>query len=664
MCGIAGILLSHRSNDTDRLRLIDPMTGSMRHRGPDGADCWVEKDAGIALGHRRLAIVDLSPLGRQPMRSHSGRYIISYNGEIYNFPDLRKTLEGLGRRFAGGSDTEVLLAAIEVWGIEAALQRCTGMFALGLWDTMTRTLHLARDRIGKKPLYIGMAGKTLLFASELKAFNVFPDFRRELDQASAGEMLISGWVPDHMCIWKDAFKLAPGGLLSLSADDLDRASGAADLQKRTRIWWSLGAIAADGRNSLFQESEETLVSQLDELLRLAVRQRMVADVPVGAFLSGGIDSSAVAALMQAQSARPVRTFTISFGDKAFDESAHAAEVAHHLGADHTELHLTPDAARDVIPSLPKIWDEPFGDESQIPTYLVSKLARAHVTVALSGDGGDECFGGYARHYALGSIRRVQQLHPSLRGALSALAGSMTGGAARSILDRVPMGGRMRHALRSDRLRRLSLLLDTNNEDQLVNKLIRGNSPIFGNPGAAPSRPAPDFGDLVSRVIYEDMSGYLPGDILVKLDRAAMANSLEGRCPLLDHRVIEFSWRLPTAMKVRDGRGKWILRQVLRRYVPDDLIDRPKQGFDVPVASWLRGPLREWASDLLADLSSDNAGLTDAVKVKHCWSEHVSGRADLSRELWPLLMFQSWRREAMGVSAGQNAIPHQYAMTGA
>ncbi|UCI07407.1 asparagine synthase (glutamine-hydrolyzing) [Mesorhizobium sp. B1-1-8] len=645
MCGIAGILLANDAADTGPLDEIAQMMTSLRHRGPDGEGVWTDREAGIALGHRRLAIVDLSEGGRQPMYSASGRYVVTFNGEIYNFRDLRRELEGAGHRFHSTSDTEVMLCAIESWGLEAALRRFAGMFAFALWDLKTRTLHLARDRMGKKPLYVALAGRALVFASELKAINRFPGFSADLDFDAAAAMLSKGWVPDHRCIWRDAFKLPPGSVLSIKAADIAEAGGAASLSQRSSRWWSLAEVAANGRQQPIVGGDDELTDELDDLLRLAVRERMVADVPLGAFLSGGIDSSAVVALMQAQSRSPVRTFTIAFAEGGFDEAPYAAEVARHLGTDHTELHLSSAAARDVIPELPRIWDEPFADESQIPTLLVARLARQHVTVALSGDGGDECFAGYGRHFMADRLKRHQSLPLPLRRVMAAGVGLLARVARDDFLSSLPLAANVRHMLRSDRLDRFAGLLTAAHADELYRRLLVSPTKDLtrhGSPASIAS--APQLDGLLSRLLYDDMAGYLPGDILVKLDRASMANSLEGRCPLLDHRVVEFAWRLPSEAKVRDGRGKWILRHLLRRYLPQRLIDRPKQGFDVPIAAWLRGPLRSWASDLFADIRRDPDGVLDSTKVDACWRDHMRGQ-DRSRELWSALMFRAWRNEA-------------------
>lgn len=664
MCAIAGILLAPNAADAKPLRAIGQMTAALRHRGPDGEGFWINREAGVAFGHRRLAIVDLSEAGRQPMHSASGRYVITFNGEIYNFRDLRRELEDAGNCFRGTSDTEIMLCAIETWGLDAALARFAGMFAFGLWDLEKRVLHLARDRMGKKPLYVASTGEALVFASELKAISRFPGFSPELDLDAAATMLSRGWVPDDQCIWRGVFKLPPGSLLSVTAADFANARNSASLTHHIRRWWSLAEVAAKARREQAVGSDEELTTELENLLGLAVRQRMVADVPLGAFLSGGVDSSTVVALMQAQSTKPVRTFTIALGEGGFNEAPHAAAVARHLGTDHTELHLSPAAARDVIPELPRIWDEPFADESQIPTLLVSRLARQHVTVALSGDGGDECFAGYSRHFLAARLRRQQKLPSPLRRMSAVGAGLLARASRHDLVGSLPLSSGVRHALRSDRLTRLAHLLEASNEDDLLKRLMAPSTENLVHHQPPPSNfGSPQLDDLLSRLLFDDMTGYLPGDILVKLDRASMANSLESRCPILDHRVVEFSWRLPTNAKVRNGRGKWILRQLLGRYVPRRLTDRPKQGFDVPTGAWLKGPLRAWASDLIAGVRRSGDGILDSARIDACWRNHIDGRQDRARDLWPVLMFQAWRDESRQPGAFEASLSREHALLG-
>jgi asparagine synthase (glutamine-hydrolysing) len=641
MCGIVGILLLPNGANPRRLAAVEDMSEALHHRGPDGGSSWMDPDAGIAFGHRRLAIVDLSDAGRQPMVSASERLVMTYNGEIYNFAELRKELEDLGHHFRGHSDSEVMLAAFERYGIEASLTRLAGMFAVGLWDRKDRVLHLIRDRMGKKPLYVALAGGALLFASELKAFRAFPGFEPRVDAKSLAMVLRRGWVADERCIFEGVFKLPPGTMLSVRAEELS-TTGAESLRQRARPWWSLAEVAERGQRQQLTLGARELENELDQLLRLVVRERMVADVPLGAFLSGGIDSSAVVALMQAQSSRPVRTFTIGFCETHYDEARHAAQVARHLGTEHTEFNLTPDKALAVIPELPRIWDEPFADESQIPTLLLSRLARQHVTVALSGDGGDECFGGYARHFMLSRLAPAFRL-PSMPRRMAAHALTLLSAQTMDgVLAKLPLPAGLRPLLRSESLQKIARVLDVSDERELYERLISATGEPSTSAGASDgTQDVPSLPDAVGRLIYRDMVGYLPGDILVKLDRATMAASLEGRCPFLDHRVVEFAWRLPTAVKVRDGQGKWLLRQVLRRYLPEALFERPKQGFNVPIGAWLTGPLRDWAQDLLDRSKLQRTGFFDSGRVESCWQEHLSGRRDRASELWAVLMVQAW-----------------------
>ena len=641
MCGITGILQAPQASRSADLGAIRGMTARLRHRGPDGDGLWWDRDAGIALGHRRLAIVDLTDAGRQPMLSESGRFVITFNGEIYNHRSLRKELEGLGQGFSGSSDTEVLLAMIERWGLETALSRSNGMFAIGLWDRQRRILHLARDRMGKKPLYVARTPNAIAFASELKALAAFSDFRPEINSHAVAEFLARGWLPDEHCIWRNVLKLPPASILSFSAGDLLALQDAAALRTRMYSWWSLIDVARNGRKNPASCDDRELVSHLDDLLRGAVGERMVADVPIGLFLSGGIDSSTVVALMQSQSTRPVRTFTIGFGEPTFDEAANAAAVARHLGTDHTELRLTPADARAVIPELPHVWDEPFADESQIPTLLLSRLARRDVTVVLSGDGGDECFGGYSRHLLGARLARLLNSNGSVRRMAATGVWMLARGLREDIVGALPLPDHLRRMIQGDRINRLAQLFSGNDADEMYRQTMRLSELRLMPATVTDSGRVPPLNDLLSDFIVRDMIGYLPGDILVKLDRASMATSLEARCPLLDHGVVEFSWRLPNTAKVRHGQGKWILRQVLSRYLPTNLIDRPKQGFDVPIGGWLKGPLRSWAADLLSEPRLRRQSLLDAKTVQSCWQDHLNGRRDHSRTLWAVLMLQSW-----------------------
>ncbi len=637
MCGIAGILLSSRNNGSVPLDAVHGMAATLRHRGPDDGGSWQDRASGIAFGHRRLAIVDLSPSGRQPMLTADGRFAITYNGEVYNAGAIRQELEALGCRFRGHSDTEVILAACDVFGVERALPRFAGMFAFGLWDAREQALHLVRDRLGKKPLYLAMARGALLFASELRALRAAPGFEPRVDPLALAAVLGQGWVPDDACIWQGVMKLPPGAILTVRAKDIEGCR-TEDLSGRISRWWSVGQVAQAGLRDPLKDDDAEVDAELERLLTTAVRERMVADVPLGAFLSGGIDSATVVALMQSQAPRPVRTFTIGFDVDTFDEAAAAAAVARHLGTDHTELRVSPTEAQSVIPTLAEVWDEPFADESQIPALLLARMARQHVTVALSGDGGDEAFGGYWRHVLAMRYGPALGLPGRLRGIGAVALQAMDSAARHPLAERIG-GTELAKRLGLSRLPKLAQVLGAADEDALYRRLV--------SLGGAPFSPANDVGpsaelpSLADRIMLRDMREYLPGDILVKVDRATMAASLEARCPLLDHRLLEFTWRLPAFRKIRQGKGKWPLRRLLGRYVPDDVLQRPKHGFDVPVGDWLRGPLRPWAEDLLTEARLRRHGFLDPGTVRECLRRHMSGRSDQAYQLWAMLMAQSW-----------------------
>lgn len=622
MCGIAGILATGDRAAVSPLETVRLMTAAMPHRGPDDDGHWSDDTAGIALGHRRLAIIDLSPTGRQPMSSADGRWMIAFNGEIYNFPELRRELTGAAARaWRGTSDTEVLLAAVSQWGLDDTLGRLVGMFAFALWDGRERCLHLVRDRMGEKPLYYGWQGSTLLFASELKALRRHPDWRGEIDRDALALYMRHGFVPEPYCIYRGFHKLTPGCSLRIDARPGAKVGGT------PRPYWSPREVAAAAQASRFVGGPQEAVAELDRRLRTAVAGQMIADVPLGAFLSGGVDSSLIVALMQAQSPRPVRTFTIGFTETAYDEAPFARAVAAHLGTDHTEIYVTPRDALAVIPQLPEIYDEPFGDSSQIPTILVSKLARAHVTVSLSGDGGDELFGGY-RHYdqAVRQWGRLASTPASLRRLLAHLIPPVNARAAKAA---GVLAARDRMAV----YRRLISQCD--DPCRLVVGAAEPPTVL-----TEPARHAP-WRDFREAMMWFDAVNYLPGDILVKVDRAAMSVSLETRVPLLDHRVVAFAWSLPASLKRHDGAGKWPLRAVLDRYVPRPLIERPKRGFGVPLGIWLRGELRGWAEDLLAPQRLRREGWLDARLVDVRWREHQRGDVDRRYYLWNILMFQAW-----------------------
>jgi asparagine synthase (glutamine-hydrolysing) len=637
VCGICGYLVRGRGLAAGESEpILSRMADTLRHRGPDSGGTWIDAEAGIALGHRRLAIVDLTPDGAQPMVSSCGRFVLSYNGEIYNFRELRSDLEAEGVRFRGRSDTEVLVEAIARWGIAEALRRANGMLAFAAWDRRARVLTLARDRLGKKPLYWGRFGDAIVFGSELKALRAHPRFRAEIDRDALAHLVQFSYVPAPASIFRGVSKLEPGTWLEIPAEPR------ATLREAT-AFWSAREGAERAQAQRFGGDEREAGDALHDLLADAVERRMIADVPLGALLSGGIDSSTVVALMQARSSARVRTFAIGFREQAFDEAAHARAVASHLGTDHTELILTPRDALDVIPRLPALYDEPFADTSQIPTYLVSRMAREHVTVALSGDGGDELFAGYRRYFrCLDRWRWMTRVHPGLRGVAARwLDGTAAAGWRVGAPRAVGRLGRVAEQLGASSLEDLFARASARCPD--AGRFVLGSTGRIGLLHA-PER-WPRLAEPLERLMLLDLAGNLPEDILTKVDRASMGVSLEVRCPILDHRVVEFAWRLPTAFKLRAGVGKWLLRQVLERYVPRELFERPKMGFGVPLAAWLRGPLRDWAEALLDPGRLRRAGYLDADAVRQVWSQHLSGWRDHRLLLWNLLSFQAWCDES-------------------
>jgi asparagine synthase (glutamine-hydrolysing) len=645
VCGVSGLVEfgGRRSSEDELEARARAMTGVLRHRGPDDAGIWVDEAAGVAMGHRRLAVIDLSPEGHQPMVSASGRWVISYNGEIYNFQELRAGLEREGHRFRGHSDTEVLLASIDRFGFPETLDRLNGMFAFALWDRTDRRLYLARDRLGEKPMYYGWAGSTLVYGSELKALRTHPDFAADIERASLAQYLRYSYVPAPRTIYQKCWKLQPGAWLALDVH------GGVDQKLVPRRYWSLEhVLSATPRPEL---APEEALDGLDVLLADAVKQRMVADVPVGAFLSGGIDSSLVVALMQAASRGSVRTFTIGFADAAYDESVYAAKVASHLGTDHTELIVTTAEAQQVVPRLPELYDEPFADSSQIPTFLVSELARGRVTVSLSGDGGDEMFAGYNRYVLSASIlRRTQPMPASLRRAVSRVLRAVPPASWDRLFGRTEpvLPRRLRVRNPGLKIQKLANILPVEGPDELYRALVsqwpRPDELIVGggSDGHAelPSPPAA-LTDPIERMMFFDTVGYLADDILVKVDRASMGVSLESRIPLLDHRVVEYAWGLPLSLKLRNGTGKWPLRQLLDRHVPTELVERPKMGFGLPIDQWLRSDLRDWAESLLRPERLRADGYFHEGPIRQAWARHVGGKADLQHPLWTILMFQAW-----------------------
>ncbi|SIO61481.1 asparagine synthase (glutamine-hydrolysing) [Singulisphaera sp. GP187] len=643
MCGFAGFLDRNRQAGTDAMTTsVFAMVDTLHHRGPDDRGAWVDAEAGLALGFRRLAIVDLSPEGHQPMSSAGGRYVLAFNGEIYNHIELRRELQAVRTiPFRGHSDTEVMLAAFEQWGPERAVERFVGMFAFALWDRHERTLRLARDRIGEKPLYYGQAAGGLVFGSELKALRAYSGFRGDLDREALSLYMRFGYVPAPYSIYRNIRKLPPGTIVTIR--------DAVALPEPVPYWSAQDASQA-GIAMPFKGTETEAIDRLETLLRRAVGLQMVADVPLGAFLSGGIDSSTIVALMQEQSTRPVKTFTIGFDEVGYNEAVHAESVAHHLGTEHTELYVTAAEAREVIPRLPILYDEPFADPSAIPTFLVAQLARRHVTVSLSGDGGDELFGGYPWYPRTASVwGKVRRLPRVLRRQSAGVLAGLAGGESR-VPTRPGSVGRTNRFATRDRLHKLASILGRSAEPEdvhwvLLSKWDDRMPVVLGAAGDTPIprdwEAQPGHGDVARRLMLTDLRTYLPGDILAKVDRAGMGVSLETRAPFLDHRVVEFALRVQTGLKLRGGSGKWLLRQVLDRHVPRALIERPKMGFSVPVGAWLRGPLRAWADDLLAEERLRHEGFLDPLPIRRRWEEHLSGGRNWEGHLWHALMFQAW-----------------------
>ncbi|MGJ4932306.1 asparagine synthase (glutamine-hydrolyzing) [Bradyrhizobium sp. HKCCYLS2038] len=651
MCGIVGLLQPNGGNADQIGQALTRMAGALLHRGPDAGDVWTSPDGGVGFGHRRLSILDLSAAGAQPMHSACGRFTITFNGEIYNHLDIRKELDGAGAAPAwrGHSDTETMLAAIGHWGVADALRRFVGMFAFGLWDAKTRNLTLARDRFGEKPLYYGWSGPHLVFGSELKALAATPGWAPVLDRRALTAFMRYSYVPAPATIWQGIRKLPPGALVSF-------ADGAAPgVMPAPSAYWSLRERMLAGTDNRIADEGEA-IDELGRRLATAIRRQCLSDVPVGAFLSGGVDSSTIVALMQAQSSQPIRTFTIGFSDGAFNEADDARRVAAHLGTDHTELYVDPQTAMQLIPRLPRIYDEPFADSSQIPTHLVSTLARQHVTVALSGDAGDELFGGYNRHIWGEQLnarfsRIPVPLKRMLAASLGALAPEPIGALARALEPVLPARLRVRRA--GDQALKIARILNAASFDDMYRLLssiddrpetavvLGGEDPSWARTEMASiERPL----DPLDRMTLADGLSYLSDDILHKVDRAAMAVSLETRVPFLDHDVVEFAARVPPEMKVRAGRGKWLVRQLLYRHVPAQLIDRPKTGFSIPLDAWLRGPLKPWAADLLAPDRLRAQGLFNPSRVGQMWAAHLSGQRNHGYWLWNVLMAQAWHDE--------------------
>ncbi|MCB1579758.1 MAG: asparagine synthase (glutamine-hydrolyzing) [Rhodospirillales bacterium] len=634
MCGITGFYTFKADRPRTELHVIGKnMADALSHRGPDAGGLWQDPDLPLVLGHRRLSIIDLSEDGAQPMISASERYVTVFNGEIYNFRTLKKDLEKHGHTFKGRSDTEVILAAIEAWGLSLALQKLSGMFAFALWDRKDRTLSFARDRLGKKPLYIGWAGANLIFGSQLEALRTHPDFIPALNPEALQAFLTLGYVEAPLSIYEQIWQLPPGHRLTL---DLTALRPGENLPAQMKPYWQASSALEQAKTRPNPLNENALIDEFESLLSQCVSDRMISDVPLGAFLSGGIDSSSIVALMQKHASQPVKTYAIGFEDAGYNEAPFAAKIAAHLGTDHHEHFCTQKDALDLIPRLPEIYDEPFADISAIPTLLVSRFARESVSVALSGDGGDEMLGGYSRHVQGPQIwKNMHKMPRILRIGLS------------NIITRMPVNSldqlNRKHPQLGVKLHKVADILSLSSQEDIYRRLIgKGAQGYYQKELSLPGVEL----SFAEKMMFWDTTGYLPHDILTKVDRASMAYGLEARAPLLDTRIFDYVWSLPENIKIRGGQGKWLLRQVLKRHVPEKLFQRPKQGFNMPVGDWLRGDLRDWAESLLDEKHLREEGLLDVQKTRKLWQSHLGAQGAHGEALWCILMFQAWHKRWM------------------
>ncbi len=647
MCGIAGFYsFKADQNRQDSLEVAYRMEAAVAHRGPDGSDIWQDEVNGLTLIHRRLSVIDLSEDGAQPMHSPSGRYIITFNGEIYNYLELRRDLEAQGIKFRGASDTEVMLAGFDHWGVEKALSKINGMFAFALWDQVEQYLHLSRDRFGKKPLYVGWIDNALVFASELKAFHAYPNFSREINQDALAIYMKYGYVHAPYSIFQNIWQLLPASVLSL---DLSSIRVGENLADKMKIFWSLKDVVEEGQRNPIKKSDAIIIEEFEEKLSKCVSQRMISDVPLGAFLSGGIDSSVVVALMNQHSDEAVKTFTVGFDQVEFNEAEYAKKIATHLGTDHHEFYCSDQDALNVIPNLPIIYDEPFADESQIPTYLISALAREHVTVVLTGDGGDEILAGYDRHTKLPNLwNKIGWAPHVLRQMVCDALGLVPQEFYQKLRSNNPRFG--------SQVKRVLYLMGLKDTDSIYDSFISawlGGDDVVLN-GHLPNIPVRNKSEYPSNLsffdemVYLDTLSYRSDDLMVKMDRASMAVALEGRAPLMDYELAEYSWRMPQHLKVKNGKGKWVLREILKHHIPEELYDRPKMGFCVPLNEWLQGPLKEWANDLLDPTFLKNQGLLNEGMVTDQWKNFQNEKIEYKnrRDIWAVLMFQAWYNQWM------------------